>query len=114
MVVYGSGVVEINGKMGGDIWRFDWCRQHVQAAPRLINHVSPKQRARRNAFRGCVNYIRANFTQERAWNWQSYANRHPKIRSKGGQYTLTWWQQFIGVNINRVIEGDPILGDPPD
>lgn len=114
MVKTDSTITDIQGKVGGDIWRTDQCRHHLQAYPRLIDaNLTKPQRKRRRAFKKLLNYIRKNATEYFAQAWQIYANQHPKKTCKGKTYTLTWHQQFISYNINRVIAGEEIIPLPP-
>jgi len=115
MVVLKPPLAEIQGKMGGNIWRVDQCGQHCQASPREINsEPSEPQKIRRRAFSKCRQYMIDTFTQYHAARWQQYANNHPRKTTKGKIYELTWFQQFISTNINRVVAGEEILEFPPD
>lgn len=105
---------ETEGKVGGVVYRSDQCGMHIQGKGRYVsNEPSKEQIIRRNAFRKCTGYIRKCATQYVTAAWQDYANHHPKKTCKGKIYTLTWWQQFIAYNINRVIADEPIIGLPP-
>lgn len=106
--------IEIQGKVGGDVFRSDQCGPHIQASPRDIEHEpTQKQRLRRLAFRACIDYIRTHATLIWVSEWQIYANEHPKKTCKGKIYALAWWQQFVSYNINRIIAGEPIIDLPP-
>lgn len=114
MVKTDSTITDIQGKVGGDIWRTDQCRKHLQSYPRLIkNEPTKNQSKRRRTFKKLLNYIRRNATEHFAKCWQHCANRHPKKTCKGKIYTLTWHQQFISYNINKVIAGEEITPLPP-
>lgn len=107
MVKFGGGIVEINGKQGGNIWRRDQCIQHMQKFPRQVNTHNPKQELRRRWFSKLIHhYIPMWATQEFVASWQQYAYDHPRVSRKYGIYTLTWWTQFLSSNINRVIAGE--------
>jgi len=114
MVVVSNRIIDINGKVGGNIYRSDKCGIHVQTTPRTIRRdPTNNQKIRRNAWRALVtNYIK-KLTQDQVYAWQDYANRHPRKNRKGETYTLTWWQQFIATNINVYISGGPIDLWPP-
>ena len=115
MVKLGDGVVEINGKSGGDVFRKDQCGQHIQSTPRYVsNEPSPSQKKRRRAFRKCLNYIRRYSTVEFAYRWQNHANNHPRTNKKGETITLAWWQEFMSINIIRIVNDLDILQFPPD
>jgi hypothetical protein len=115
MVKLGSGIVEIEGKSGGNIWRKDQCGQHVQSYPREIERPSTlAQRKRRRAYLRLMNYIRRYSTLEFVQRWQSYSHHHPRNNRKGESHTLTWWQMFISTNVNRVVNGEDILDYPPE
>lgn len=115
MIKLGAGITEINGTMGGTVYRRDQCGQHAQTYPRLIDHEpSPAQRARRNAFRQCMAYIRSSATVVFVALWQQYANLHTTTNLKGETRTLTWHQMFLKINIVRLVAGVPLLEWPPE
>jgi len=115
MVRFGPEIVEINGKMGGDIWRYDWCKQHCQSMGRYIDKEPTKpQKIRRKQFTKLLSYVRtwgkeSKFVQL----WQAYCNSHPETNKKGEVYSLAWHQGFISYNLNRVISGKPVEQYPP-
>lgn len=114
MVKVAQPITEINGKSGGNVWRKDQCGQHVQKTPRTVsNEPTRSQRKRQKAYTACMNYIRRNSTPEFAARWQQYANNHPKTNKKGETYNLTWWQQFMAINVVRVFNDQPIQQYPP-
>lgn len=115
MLKLGSGITEIEGKSGGEIYRKDQCGQHIQSTPRTVDSEgSPAQKKRRRAWRKCLNYIRKNTTVEFAGRWQIYANQHPKVNKKGERITLTWWQMFMRINVVRVYNDLEPLQFPPN
>lgn len=114
LVKTGQNITEIEGKSGGDIYRTDVCGQHIQSYPREVDSpITPAQEARRKAFRTLTNYFKSHATVEFAARWQIYADSHTKTNKKGEVIRLTWWQQFIAYNINRVVAGEPIIEFPP-
>lgn len=114
MIKVGGGIVDIEGKSGGDVYRKDVCGQHIQSYPREYEHqFSPAQAQRRRSFAKLTEYMKSHATIEFAATWQDYANRHKKTNKKGEAVGLTWWQQFIGYNINGVVAGNPIIELPP-
>lgn len=115
MVKLAGDIVEIEGKVGGDVWRSDVCGSHIQKEPRRIGrHPSVYQEKRRRAFRFLVNISRRCLTIELVAYWQDYANKHPRINSKGKVIKLTWFQKFISHNINKVVNEEDIDLLPPD
>jgi len=115
LIKLGDGIVEINGREGGDIYRRDRCGQHVQAQPREIKRPSAaKQRKRRRAWKKCLNWIRRNMTTRGMALWQQYANQHPHKNKKGEWIALTWWQMFIKINVIRLVNDLEILPEPPE
>jgi len=114
MIVLDNTISDINGKLGGTIYRYDQCGFHAQSWPRLINHaLSPKQIKRRKCFSRLVHQYIRKLTQDQAWSWQQYANLHPHKNKKGEVIILTWWSQFIKTNINRCMQDLPIFMTPP-
>lgn len=115
LVKLGDGVVDINGKIGGDIFRNDLCGKHVQATPRRITQEPrPNQKKQRRAFRRCINYVRQNMTAIRSALWQQHANLHPITNKKGEKQILSWWQMFLKYNLVRLRNDLDILEDPPE
>lgn len=115
MVKTDGTITELEGKEGGQIWRYDQCKQHLQAYPRIIDKEgSPQQWMRRRAFIRLMSYIPRHATVEFVHRWSLYAYHHPKITKKGKVTILTWHCAFLSYNINRVIEGQPITEFPPE
>ncbi|MBA7692532.1 hypothetical protein ES703_101099 [subsurface metagenome] len=113
MVKRAGPISNITGKSGGIIHREDQCGPHIQAYPRLVDkEASVKQKTRQKAFQKLLRHLR-KFTPAQADAWQWYANGHPKKNKKGETKTLTWWQGFIGYNINRCVAGEPVVYWPP-
>lgn len=114
MVKLGAGIVEINGKSGGDIWRTDTCGQHVQSYPRLVNHEpSDSQRKRRRAFQACRRVWSKWFSDVFVKMWNQYAERHPAKNKKGETFIMTGGQIFMKINITRYYNDTPLLQWPP-
>ena len=114
MVMIKTDGTKIEGKFGGTVFRSDQCGLHAQAAPGYSEREpSPKQLARQNAFRKCINYIHDNATIYMVASWQDYANHMPHKSRKGKIFSCTWFQMFIKYNINSVINGEPITRLPP-
>lgn len=114
MVKLSGMITEIEGKVGGNVWRSDVCGSHIQALPTpRRKEPSPQQKDRQKAFRFLITITKRCFTVEIAAYWQDHANRHPRTNKKGETYTLTWFQMFICHNINKVVAGeDPDLLPP--
>lgn len=113
MVRFGGPIVEINGAGPGGIWRFDWCRQHLQAPPRTWNHpVSKAQRARRRAFFDCI-WRYFHVLTEQQWSlWWEWSSERPIKNKKGEDTFLQGHNMYIKYNINRRIAGKPFVDDP--
>lgn len=114
MAMYITDGTEIEGKVGGTIFRSDRCGTHVESAGRYINREpTDKQIARRISFSKLVGYLRVWATFEFVGAWQDYANLHPRKNRKGKWYYLTWWQEFISYNLNNTIAGQIPQRWPP-
>ncbi len=114
MAKLGGGITEINGRMGGNIYRRDQCGQHIQGYPRIIDrHPSPSQLKRRNAWRTCYGYWKKHATWEFVARWQQYANNHTITNRKGETYALTHYQMFMKINVTRVYNDVEITEYPP-
>lgn len=115
MLKLGPGIADINGRFGGDVFRYDQCGAHWQATPRhLRRDPSPSQRLRRRAWRMCHTWCRENMTALRAALWQEYANKQTHVNKKGETITLTYLQKFFKINIVRLVNSLEIMPDPPD
>jgi len=114
MVKLGGTITDIQGKVGGAVWRSDVCGSHLQKEPRPPGGgPSPAQKARRRAFQFLLTITKRCFTVEVAAYWQDYADKHPRKNKKGKVRDLTWFQVFISYNINKVVAGeDPDLLPP--
>lgn len=114
MVKLAGAIADIQGKVGGDVWRLDQCGVHIQKQPRVIfGPPSPKQLAQRRAWRKCANFWMTYITsaaQDLWWIW-SYA--HPFVNKKGEETFMPPYQSFMSVNVKRVIAGMPITLIPP-
>lgn len=114
MVKLGAGIENISGKVGGNIFRWDQCRQHVQSTPFHINRPPTlPQRKRRRAFTKLMNYVRRYSTAHFVHCWSHYAHTHKKKNKKGETITLAWYQMFISHNVNRLVADEEIAPLPP-
>lgn len=114
MVKLSGAITEINGRVGGTIWRYDICGQHAQADGRYVPApASLAQRLQRRAFSICHRYIPSHATWEFVWAWQCYANQHPRKNKKGQMISLAWHCAFSSHNIPRVLKDLPIDEFPP-
>jgi hypothetical protein len=113
MAKLSDGVIEIEGKHGGSIFRKDQCGQHVQAYPRLVDfEPTLKQIIRRKAFAEIMHTLPKVATVHFVHCWSQYAYLHPKKNKKGETITLDWWQVYVSYNLNNVIAGLPIQNLP--
>lgn len=114
MLKLAGGISEIEGKGPGGIYRVDQCGQHIQAPPRDISDgPSEKQRTRQNAFSLLRSYVQTHGTFWFVAAWSDYSNQHPKKTKKGKVYFSSWYNAFIGYNINFIVKGLPFHPLPP-
>jgi len=115
MVVRSAEYPEQQGKMGGNVYRMDQCRQHIQAFPRLINREpSPKQIKVRHAF-SYLTYRYVNIiTEDQHATWIHYAFTHRKKSCKGHFYFITGSQWYLHFNIPNFINDLPYIDTAPD
>lgn len=110
MLVYGNGITEINGRVGGEVYRRDRCGNHKQVSGEKRQKASEKQMAIRRAFLKCSNYwgFVVN-TPGAQLTWWMYSQAHPKTNKKGETYFLPARQCFIAFNMLRVLNGLEIM-----
>ena len=114
MVVRSGIIVEEEGKVGGDVYRFDQCRQHIQAFPRLIEREpSEHQKEVRTWFTKCLYRYQHIITKEQKYKWYIYTFQHLQTGKKGNTYYLPPHMMFMKINIPRLKAGLPYLDDPP-
>jgi hypothetical protein len=95
--------LNIKGKYTGTVYKRDKSGLHYTAAKRqVLRQPTLIQIARRSAFRKLLTFITENYTDEFRSCWQQYEGNE-----------LQWNQKFISYNLNRVIEGMPIIRYPP-
>lgn len=110
MLRYGGGIVEINGKVGGEIYRRDRCGNHKQVGPYKKQRANEAQEAIRRAFMRCSAYWGfAVDTPGAQLSWWLYSQSHLKTNKKGETYYLPARQCFIAFNMPRVLNGLEIM-----
>lgn len=115
LVRYGGGITEINGQVGGDVFRRDRCGNHAQATPRHIDGPpSGPQVLQRKCFRRVLTFWQRNWTREFAAKWRQYAQLHPRTNKKGETIILTDGKAFMSINIPRCLNNLEFLKGPPD
>lgn len=113
MVRTNNAVIDINGRVGGDIWRTDQCGLHVQKEPRMIMHWSPKQKAWMRAWSIAWSYWKDCLLFGWGNEWHRYAQNHLVPNRKGEMimlYRENWW---LKINVYRIYNGLDILWHPP-
>lgn len=114
MVKRTSQCPEMEGKNGGNIYRFDQCRQHIQAYPRLINREkSPSQKIILNSFQKALNRYLYTLTPEQRNKWYTYTFQHIQTTKKGMKYYLPPQLMYMKINIPRIKNNLPPFDDPP-
>lgn len=106
-------IIEINGKIGGDVWRWDQCRQHVQAYPRIIRSPSDKQLEIRAAFSESKGWWKNFITEFDKTCWWVYSQTTKVPNKKGEMIFISSYCMFMRHNIPRSLNGEPILTKPP-
>lgn len=113
-VQYGGGITEINGTIGGTVFRHTWCGDIASgSAGRVQPPATKAQKIRRKAFKRLWSLFREIATVDFWKAWSAYSYDHPRKNKKGETYYVGWAQSFVGHNINRVIQGNPIHEYPP-
>lgn len=111
----GGGIVEMNGKMAGNIFRHDQCGQHIEKYPRLVGrkHPTPAQALQRACFMDCVYVWKNDVTDKQILKWYQYAALHWKTNKKGEPIQLSGWNMFLRINLVRIHNGLAALREPP-
>lgn len=112
MVKVNGPIVEIEGKMGGNVYRVDQCGQHIQSYPRIIDRhkVSPQQKGFRKSV---VAWSRHKWTQSEINRWWVWCKGNPTKNKKGETTYFHPFTGFLHVNIKRTIDGQDITFNPP-
>ncbi len=107
MVKLSGDIIDINGTVGGSVWRVDVCGQHVQAFPRIIDDKQPtsQQRAFTMAKNAWMTHIWQQSEIDKWWIW---CYDHPKKSKKGETMYLHPFLAFLSVNIKRILKGKDI------
>jgi len=114
MVVRSAKYVEKEGKQGGNVYRMDQCRQHIQAYPRLINREpKPGQKKVREAFSYLIYRYESIITEDQHATWVNYAFTHRMKSRKGHYYFITGSQWYLHFNIPKYIKGLPLIDSAP-
>lgn len=109
-----DSIIEIEGRIGGDIWRYDDSGQHVYAhTTGTSKQPSDLQLKRRKAFIECVNFWKEHITLEHILQWENYAQSHESTNRKGEPIILTAYQMFMHINIYRAYNDVELLLSPP-
>ena len=115
MMKLSGDITEIEGKVGGDVYRKDVCGQHIQAYPRLVKHESPSQIRQRKAFRSALYFCGGgNLTGEDVEKWWIYSKNHPKKNSKGETVYLTPFLACVRINTMRFRNDLEPITEPPE
>lgn len=112
MVSLANGIEAINGQEGGNIWRYDVCGHHIQAAPRHIKRFKPL--IQRKAFTEAKNaWKKHRWTLTEINSWHAWSMMHPSKNKKGETVYYTLYGAFLSVNIKRILAGKEIIFLPP-
>lgn len=113
MVVLGPNVTNIDGKVGGTIFRSDQCGPHAQAYPRLIKKRTWSQDQIRKGFADLHYIFFRRMTWELRTLWRDYARAHPVKNKKGYTTTLQGWPMYFKFNQPNWLKGIPPVWIPP-
>lgn len=110
-----DSIAEIEGRIGGNVWRHDDAGQHVYAYTLgATRPPSNLQKKRRNAFQQCINFWNNIVTDTQRAEWQNYADNHPTTNMKGETIILTAYQAFMHINLYRAYNDIDLIASPPD
>lgn len=109
-------LVDINGKVDGEHWRRDQCGLHLQKNPERTSPPTEYELQQRKFFETvCHKWSHQGFqgTYQDRKSWSVYAEKHPRKNKKGETKIMTPFTAFLSVNIQRLIENQPILWHAP-
>jgi len=112
MVKYGPGIVEIEGRVGGEYYRHDQCVNHIQAMPRVVERhkISPQQ----NAFhKAQILWSSHEWTDEEISQWWVWCYNHPMKNKKNEIIYYHPFLAFLHINIKRKLNGLEMITTPP-
>ena len=111
MVKLDAPLIEIEGPIGGTIFRYDQCGQHAQAWPRQVKSHEPLKQ--NSAFSRCSGaWSKHDFTKEEIDQWWRWCYAHPIKNKKAEETYLHPFLAFLKVNIKRVLNGQDIIFSP--
>lgn len=108
-------LAEIEGKQGGEHYRHDQCGFHLQQNPTKKRTPSSHETEQRRFFQQVTHaWSREGFGGDKAdrESWKVYGQQHPKKNKKGEAKTLSGQTAFHHINLQRLIEGKPIIWNP--
>ena len=112
MVQLANGVEDINGQVGGNVWRYDVCGFHIQKAPggSIGFRVSPQQKAFGRCTSAWSNHSWLQLEIDRWWRW---CDANPTKNKKGETRYYHPFLAFLSVNIKRILVGKEIIYQAP-
>jgi len=118
MIRYDSSIAEINGKAGNDVYRHDWCGNHIQHQVYDDKPASKWQKIDHAAFLKCLQtwkLLALAINRYLVQHWRAYAREHPVSNKKGELIILSPFNMFMSVNMERVLSGfEPQLTPYPE
>ncbi len=115
LIKCGNEIVEITGKLAGNIYKQDSSGQHIQAHGRKVrSNPTAGQRLQRNSWRTCYIYWMETSSDANRQLWAQYATLHPITNKQGGAIVLNAYQSFLSINMIRVHNKLDILASPPE
>lgn len=113
MVQYANPLDQYSGKSGGNVYRYDQCRHHIQSIGRKIKRRTHEQLMVRACFLDLKNTFRYHLNWRQQACWKLFAINHPQYNKKGERITLTAWHTFFHYNQPRWWNGVPPIWVPP-
>ncbi|TES91558.1 MAG: hypothetical protein E3J94_03630 [Desulfobacteraceae bacterium] len=113
MVKLDSSIVDIEGKTGGTVFRYDNCGQHAQAFPRLIKKRTRKQDFVRSAFSDLSYVWKSYLTKHEQDTWYIFARNYSYPGKKGNIQTLPGRTMYLQYNLPPWWKGEPPLWIAP-
>jgi len=113
MVKKSAMAADKQGGQGGNVFRIDQCGEHVQSKPRRVYSPSQNQMDSQRAFRKSLTFCASIMTLEKAAEWMTYSDRHPKKDKKGDIWYMNPIMACLSVNIPRVRLGLEPTETPP-
>ena len=115
LVKYGGGIIDMKGRLGGQVHKSDRSGKHVCACYTKRRSNSPAQNIRRKWFSRLTNLWKTGFVSAAQMQmWETYAANHPITNKLGEARIRSAFQTFMWWNLISVMNGGEPAASPPE